>query len=300
MNPPMKDGWSNALVASDAEAANQPVGARLWAVGWRQGSLFSASTLAFASNRLQPGTGEVSVHRRNLKSNESLVIITQDCDIVSVDEQFVEAMICSRTSAERARRLDRNSARWFVVDPDANLVAAARYRLAIEKEALARLTPSPWPADGIRFQRFVRWLGRRYDRPALPDPLVDLCQRPVSDALEAIERNDPGTMALFSKAIHEIRITEPTTELPPFHLYVYLMARNDGAGITEPQTRAIDQISHTILTAVDANVVRIEEPIVRFEAEMSVAEYFRTRPLFLEYHTYSGDEVIGAEPSPSP
>lgn len=299
MNPPPKDGWSNAFVAADAESANQPVGERLWAAGWRQGSLFSTRTLAFASNRLQSETGEVQVHRRNLRSREALVVITQDCDILSADEPFIEAMICSQTSPDRARRLDRNSARWFVIELGAGLIAEAKYRLAIEKEALEQFAPTPWPADHVRLRRFVRWLGRRYDRPALPDPLVNLLQRPLSDTLELVERDQPETMALFSDAIHEVRITEPTTEQPPFRVNVYFMMRRDDAGITQPQAQAIDYVADAILGAVDVSAVRIEEVAVRFEAEMSAAEYFRTRPLFLEYLTYSGDEVTGAEPPPA-
>lgn len=32
------------------------------------------------------------------------------------------------------------------------------------------------------------------------------------------------------------------------------------------------------------------------EEEISMADYYATRPLFLEYHTYRGEETEGAEP----
>lgn len=284
-------------MTANAEEAGLPLGQRLYEAGWRQGSVFATKALAFSANRLQPGAADVAVHRRNLKGKESLVVISQDCDIVSLDEPFVEAMICSLTSPERARRLDRNSARWFVIHPDTGLIAEAKHRLAIAKEALELFTPAPWPSESVRFRRFVRWLGRRYDRPALPTALVDLFQQPVSAALEAIEHDDPGMMAVFSQAVHEIRVTEPRTEFPPYSLNVYLMARGDG--ISDAQARAIDQVSEVILTASPSDAIDIDQVVVRFEAEMSVAEYFRTRPLFLEYLTYVGDEIAGAEPPPT-
>lgn len=283
-------------MTAPGDPAGLPLGESHFAAGWRQGSVCSSTALAFAFNELQPESGDVSVQRRNVKPSESLVIISQDCDILSANEPYVEAMICRTVKADFVRQVDRNSARWFVLDPASRLIAEAKYRLAIDKKVLATLAPTPWPGDDLRFRRFVRWLGRRYDRPALPDALVDCLQKPLTAALEALERDDPGMMAVFSQAIHEIRVTEPDTEEPPFKLSVYLMARGDA--ITDVQARAIDQVATAIQNASDRDQVAIVDVMVRFEEEMSIAEYFRTRPLFLEYLTYLGDELAGAEPSP--
>ena len=284
-------------MAINADDPSQPLSERLFAAGWRQGSMFSTRELAFASNRLQSDGQTTEVHHRNVKPRELLVVISQDCDIVSDDEPFVEVMICSTTNQERAHRLDRNSARWFVVDREQGLVAEARYRLAIEKSMLERYQPRAWPAGDLRFRRFVRWLGRRYDRPALPDALVDCLQKPLTSILEKFETSDPTMMKQFTAAVYEIRVTEPSTEVPPFDVSIYLMVA--GSAITRTQARAISQVEDAISSGLDKELIRIGFISPILEEEMSVAEYFRTRPIFLEYLTYHGDEIDGAEPPPS-
>jgi len=44
----------------------------------------------------------------------------------------------------------------------------------------------------------VRWLARRYDRPALPDALVEAFQIPVNEALEALDDKEPEIGEAFS------------------------------------------------------------------------------------------------------
>jgi hypothetical protein len=266
----------------------------LYDAGWKQGAVFDGPGLAFGSNRVRRETDSVELHRRNVQSREQLVVVSQDCDIVSNDEPFVEALICSRTTSERAHRLDRNSARWFVINPDSGLVAEARYRLPITKDALARFAPQPWPGTIIRFRRFVRWLGRRYDRPALPDLVVELFQRPITALFERLDDERPNIVYAFSMAVHEIRATIPPTETPPFEIHLMLMARRDQ--LTEEEDRALQYVEQELRAVLDPAHVQLGTIAVRLEEEMSVAEYFATRPVFLEYLTYRGEESEGAEP----
>ncbi len=74
-------------------------GQRLYAAGWRQGSLFLAPGLLFGCNEFAEsgGTPTVALRTRQLRAREKLVLVTQDCDIVASSdvEPNVEAMICT-------------------------------------------------------------------------------------------------------------------------------------------------------------------------------------------------------------
>jgi len=281
-----------------AQADEQPLGKRLFQAGWRQGTIFTAR-VAYLSNGAGGGD-QARVDQRRIRANERLVLITQDCDLVAApsDEPFVEALICHQEAkTDRLARLDRNSARYFVIDPKGGLVAVARYRVQLDKALLLDTQPQPWPNDEQRLGRFVRWLGRRYNRPALPDALVELLQRPVEAALEQIDQEQPDVGTAFSEAVSEIRINMPEREEPPFTLQMLFLV--PGRSLSERQLEAIAIGAERIRASVDSLQVRLDpEPRILSDEELSVAEYFATRPLFLEYLTYRGDEVAGEPPTP--
>jgi hypothetical protein len=288
---------------STSGADNRPLGDTLLAAGWRQGALNSAPSVCFLWNAPSDShtseTGESIVQQsRKVKSREQCVLITQDCDIqAAVDhEPYVEALLCHReTNREFLSKVDRNSARWFVIDPAIGLVAEAKYRLHLAKEALLALTPEPWPSGPERLERFIRWLARRYDRPTIPDRLVEAFQNPVEAALTRLDKAQPHVGAAFSRAVHEVRINLPSSENPPFDLQLVLLVKREG--LSEEEADAMAIASEAIQASLDPKIVRLDpEARILTEEEMSLAEYFATRPLFLEYHTYKGDEIEGAEP----
>jgi hypothetical protein len=161
------------------------LGQALLEAGWRQGAVFDAPSVYFAWNE-NPASGKdeaTTMKARKKRSKEKLVLVTQDCDIKASaeEESYVEALVCVvERRQDFLHRIDRNSARWFVVDPGSGLVAQAKYRVQIAKEALTTLTPEVWPSTATRLDRFVQWLARRYDRPAIPDPIVEAFQRPLA------------------------------------------------------------------------------------------------------------------------
>ncbi len=64
-------------------------------------------------------------------------------------------------------------------------------------------------------------------------------------------------------------------------------------------TAAIEAAEQAIRDALDPGVARLDGEVRQLDEEqLSVAEYFATRPLFLEYLTYRGDETEGAAPPP--
>ncbi len=171
-----------------------------------------------ANEPSEPGSTEVTVPRpHKVKAKETLVVASQTCDIVAGQntEPYVEALICSVQNERFVARLGPNSARWFLVDPQLRLVAAAQRRVYLTKPALLRLTPEPWPGTAERLQHFVRWLARRYDRPALPDDIVAAFQNPLQAALLQLDEGHPAVRAAFSRAVHEARVKLPPSDIPP-------------------------------------------------------------------------------------
>jgi hypothetical protein len=283
---------------TDAPAPeNMPLGNALLMAGWYQGAVFNAPPISFACNDVaDPASGEASsLQIRKLKSREKLVLLTQDCDILSGAEPYVEAMICvTEKKRDFLERIDRNSSRWFVIDPENGLVAEAKYRVQISKKLLETLKPEPWPGHPERLRRFIRWLGRRYDRPAIEDEIVEVFQKPLEKVFERLLEEQPALVATFNRAVHEVRVNIPLRESIPFDLHLILLTKSEG--LSEEEADAIDDIIDEIVAIVDPGQVELDETRILSAETMSVAEYFGTRPIFLEYHSYQGDEVTGAEP----
>ncbi len=273
---------------------------------WRQGVLFSTPDILVVWNTIAySDTGEPKILQkvRKPRPKEKFVLISQTCDVKAAkeDEPCIEALLCTCTDVSKEKnlnflsRLDRNSARRFVVDFRAGLVAEAKYRVQIDKDILHILTSEPWPSTAERFGRFVRWLARRYDRPAIPDELVIAFQTPVETLLNQIDNDNPQIGSAFSRAVHEMRINFPESDQPPFNLQVLLMIKREE--ITAEEADAINFVFKTMQDYFNPSVINLDPNLLlRTDEEISLAEHRATRPLFLEYLTYQGEEVEGARP----
>lgn len=280
-----------------------PLGAKLFGAGWRQGVIFRSPALRLLGmDAAAPGSDEAQAQfTRRLKPNEACVLVTQDCDLVAEDseEPHVEALLCKpfKLGSQFLARIERNSARYFQVDPARGLVAQAKYRLLLTKQALCGITPSPWPGSQERLARFVQWLARRYDRPALPDAMVKVFQWPVEQALAGLDANHPTIGLALSRAIHEVRVNLPASEVPPFDLQLVFLTRS--GELSEEELGAIDAAADAIWRNIDPDLVHLQPPHRILSAEhMTLAEYLATRPLFLEYLSYDGDDARGVPPVP--
>src|SRR4051812_39639428 len=126
--------------------ADDSLGGALIEAGWRQGSGSNAPSGCFGWNALSAPDAEqaTSVQTRRVRAKEKLVIVSQTCDIKArpSNEPYVEALICTTEKpSEYLDRIDRNSARAFVIDPATGLVAHAKYRLQLAKAVLQDLRP---------------------------------------------------------------------------------------------------------------------------------------------------------------
>lgn len=269
--------------------------------GWQQGTLFNAPSISFCWNAISPSDSNTSEltqpMTRKVKQGEKLIIITQDCDIkVGEDkEPYIEALLCKPYKKKFLEKVSKTSARWFVVDFDKGLVAEAKYRVQIAKQVLSRLTPETWPNNSYRLDNFIRWLARRYDRPAMPDVMVEVFQKPIENKLALISEECSDTFANFNKVVHEIRVNIPQNEIPPFDLHLVLIVNPEG--LSREEADAIDYVIGSIKECLDLRLVHLDEDIrVLTEDEITLREHRATRPMYLDYYTYKGEEPDGAKP----
>lgn len=274
------------------------IGQELRRRGWRQGVVFTGTGLAVVAHE-RKASGEFHLGVRQVKAQESLILVSQDCDIVARREQEprLEALVCKRGNERLCWTADRNSARFFLVDPATGLVAQAAYKVIVTKEAVLDGAPQPWPSDEVRRQRFVRWLARRYDRFPLPDQLDDAFRKPLDLVLDTLHDQDPLLAAALSSACHEWRINMPTHEEAPFTIHLSLLL--NPTGLTATADDAIDVVIERLRETLDPALVTLDADVRKLtDDQMSLTEFYATVPLFLEPLTYEGDEIVGAPPLP--
>jgi hypothetical protein len=273
---------------------------QLLAAGWKPGVLFDAPGAVCGWNIAhdnEAGSLQIVGQPRTIRKSERLVLISHPCDITSRDEERVEALICKRHSRTKNRewlkRVERNSARYFVVDPEAAYVAVASYRIQIAKEALSSLAPDPLVMDEVRLSRFIDWLARRYDRPTISDRIYNTFHRPIYAALEKMDA-DP-VMSAFNDIVHEIRVKPSQRHQAPYDMGLLFLVHSEAYSV-EGAT-AIDAVAAAIESELDPNQIDLPLRIEYFPVdEVPYRVILRTQPLMLEYLSYEGEEIAGAPP----
>ncbi|HEY0072060.1 MAG TPA: hypothetical protein VGE04_19030 [Chloroflexia bacterium] len=285
---------------SDPDYDEKTIGSKLWEDGWRQGSMFYASSAYLTWNAFPADDSRASliIGQKTLGDSELFIVATQDCDIVApaTKEPFIEAFHCTiELDQNQLGLLDRNSARWFVVQPSSAIVANAMDRILFSKYALTKLKPISWSSGQVRLQRYIGWLARRFDRPAIPDALVSVFQKPVEKVFESLSRKQPHTIAVFNRAVSQMRINVPSRTVPPFDIQIILLTREDN--LTAEEHDAILAVIKAIRDRIDKQQVRlIPDAWIVTEAGISLADYNNSRPLALDYLTYQGDIISGSQP----
>ena len=96
------------------------------------------------------------------------------------------------------REAGRNSVRHFLLRErkvdgiDEGLIADSAMRVQLDKAALLQINPSACfeSTDEHTARRFRDWLGKRYQRPAIPDEHVAAIQRPIVNAIGKLSAKD--------------------------------------------------------------------------------------------------------------
>lgn len=154
--------------------------ASLYQLGWRQGSVLVAS-LQFTIAECSHGSPETQTI-----SHERWIVASQDCDLDAADSEGTDPQI------ELRPVYDRDGGPPFDLGaPDAWGVRSRKFRLNLDRDFIhadaPRLMATPAllsqcvgsPVSLLSEERrsaFTSWLGRRYDRPAVPDRFVPLAR----------------------------------------------------------------------------------------------------------------------------
>ncbi|HEX6555809.1 MAG TPA: hypothetical protein VF026_23825 [Ktedonobacteraceae bacterium] len=285
---------------NNSDAEKPSLGETLFELGWQQGTLFSAPSACFSLNKFsdQDQNEPIVQETRKTKPNEKFVLISQDCDIVASeaenDEPNVEAIICKPEKQKFVRRISSRSARWFVIDANSGLVAHAKYRTQFDKKVLSSLTPESWPNGPNKLDEFIRWLARRYDRPSIPDAMHEAFQRPLIERVAELEQENSDVFAAFNRVVEDVRVNIPESDKPPFDLQLILLIKSDG--LTVEEANAIDTFDQVVQASLNPNLVRLQPQRTLTEEEISLKEFYASRPIYLADYTYKGEEIDGALP----
>jgi hypothetical protein len=290
------------------------VGAALIQRGWRQGSLLETAsapkswlTLSHqaeipreeqdsSSNPTPPGNW--NLHHEMLNSNDVLIVASQTCDIQksSMQEPYIEVIRGFWTSDRSImHQAGKNSSRLFLMQSRTRsseskdaLVADATVRIQIEKAALLALTPQYGfkENDKVTSAKFSNWLARRYNRPALPDAIVDAIQKPIVKAIDKLPASHNLHPVL--DGIDEILFFLRNDSVPFQVDMIFLRdERNDAPYVNdEDAARLGGWIANTLLKGNEAELMDWE---ILSRKEISVYNYGNAYELPLDYYS-SWDE----------
>lgn len=145
--------------------------ADLYAAGWRQGSIVNV-TLELSVIEAD-GNGE----RPRPRSFERWVVCTQDCDLATASTNADVGVIELRPLLQSDPPADWGiRSRRFLLR-DADYIDAALPSCFLTPRALVQTVSSGIEqVEPGRARAFKTWLGRRYDRPAVPEHLVPIAR----------------------------------------------------------------------------------------------------------------------------
>jgi hypothetical protein len=202
--------------------------ASLYEDGWRQGSRLTAS---LPNDTVVLNTANEP--SRDLKEHDRWVVATQDCDLAYTDPSDAEPMIELHPVFQhepdpntdwgiRSRRFVLGESE-HVVSPSPHTLVSAAVLTVVRSNPESRVEPLP----DLRAVAFKRWLGFRYDRPAVPEQLVALAQRVANE----VQRN---RRRLMGRRVRDVLMQFDEAQHPPrFSLFSVIQDPADEQKVRE-------------------------------------------------------------------
>jgi len=286
------------------------VGAELIQRGWRQGSWFEANSapkpwLALSDQQELPqeegdspdnaaASGNWILHYELLDRKDKFIVSSQTCDIQrsSMQEPYIEVIRGYWTSDRSIiHQAGKNSPRFFLMqrrladDPkEEALIADATIRIQIEKATLLAHSPqSSFRAnDKTTPYKFSAWLARRYNRPALPDTVVNAIQKPVVKAIDKLPSTD-GLHRILD-GVDEILFALQNDRVPFQVDMIFLRDERSYAPYVrdEDAARLGGWIANALQKGNQAELVHWD---ILSRREISVHDYAHAYELPLDYYT---------------
>ena len=86
----------------------------------------------------------------------------------------------------------------------------------------------------------------------------------------------------------------PDSEEPPFDLQLILLIKSEG--LTDEEANAIDSFGQVVQASLNPDLVHLQPQRTLTEEEVSLKEFYASRPIYLADYTYKGEEIEGALP----
>jgi hypothetical protein len=267
--------------------------------GWRQGTVFRAQGVSLpcvAVTRTSTGN-EFVVAEKAIPSDGRFVVASQSCDIHAPMkiEPTVEAFACDIEPNPSVRSSFVKSFRRFEIDPTEGLMANAAYCIPFDKRALLSIDAEPWPGSARRLTRYSDWIGRRASRSALSDEIVEAFVRPLGKMLDKMKGRQRDEYGHFIEAVAQIRMVPPMQETEPFDINLIFLQESNM--LTSEQADAIELVIANLKAVLDPSKATLVSVKQTSWSRMSTEEYFfGSVHVELEYLSYDGLELIGAQP----
>lgn len=188
-------------------------------LGWRQGSVFEADlkvlTYGFEDGHCTP----IEV------AYELWVVTSQDCDLHALESDAHDVVVEISPAVPAKSQLG-----WGIRSRELRLsdeiyVEAEAPRLRLSPQALCVFSYAMRPAlEGGRATAFKTWLGRRYDRPAVPTELVPLAHE-IAKQVKATRTPE------LADACHDVLFAVRDGDPPRYELTAVTVSSSDAAAI---------------------------------------------------------------------
>lgn len=181
--------------------------ASLYEAGWRQGSIVEAN-LPLDAVVLGARSG---LPERCEGQHGLWVVASQDCDLDQLDTDDGSPGVELRPVFVEDPPADWGIRSWRCLLTEAEYVASASPRPLVSPAVLTTLLrqgANRRTVDDVRRPGFTKWLGLRYDRPAVPPELLPLARR-IADVV-AQRRHRPVAQRVRDVLVQFNDSTEPT------------------------------------------------------------------------------------------
>lgn len=251
-------------------------GARIQALGWRQGSVFTldASRPLIAAQRAYYGAESFDV-----PDDARLIVISHSCDVVNAGTQEPRIELCPAVPVAKldGRYTGTSNPRRLHVELEVGGVAVPHELLAPTRfywprTVLEAAGPDTAAILPDRFRRsFLHWIAKRVRRAALPDAfnrridaklrkrmakLLEPLQAQVNALLIALEPMDEELADGDAYRVQVLALMEPDDF--------------DEAGKREAVTKVVAELEQVL---DDRDDIDLEQCVVRSMTDVSFAEY---------------------------
>lgn len=198
----------------------------LYEQGWRQGSRLTA--------RLSNDTVTVDTTgtpKRDRTDHDRWVVATQDCDLAYTDVMDIAPTVELHPVFHHSPEPNTDwgiRSRTFVLSEDEHVFSPSPHTLvsaALLTAVTSGLTPRHEALPEDRARAYKKWLGFRYDRPAVPDELLSLARRVAKEVQRDRRR-------LIGKRVRDVLMQFDMDQQPPrFSLTAVLVQSADEADV---------------------------------------------------------------------